>query len=404
MSQERVDSQLLLEPIVEDRNVPSESGAEQLENMKTLKRRRGHAKGELTKAINHVVAELTIGGDICEISVKESRMSKAFEEFQRLCDEYSKFLKDEEDMEECLVYFQEGERRFSEVKERITLWCQSRVQSRSEEQHPVESASQVNSEYSRYSSSKQSSRSRRSSKMATESRRLNNRAQLASLQAEVSFLHQHELIASEELRLNRMKEKLKLETQMAKISAEEKVFTDFETRSQISTEDKPFNVPHVSTSIPPLKKTDESIARPLESVVAKYEAEPSTRVNPQTDAIQDFQMNPHASPWERSPQPDSSLKKNNSAVSVADVEYLQSMKKYVTEPKKMPSRAANFSVGAQETSNLRVCDSNEENRLTRSFILSGLYRFKTRLPYKPDFPAHLYASLIPPLLNLLLSS
>eukprot|EP00794_Sanderia_malayensis_P001616 gene1616-1788_t len=97
--------------------------------------------------------------------------------------------------------------------------------------------------------------------MATESRRLNNRAQLASLQAEVSFLHQHELIASEELRLNRMKEKLKLETQMAKISAQEKVFTDFETRSQISTEDKPFSVPHVSTSIPPLKKTDESHVR-----------------------------------------------------------------------------------------------------------------------------------------------
>eukprot|EP00794_Sanderia_malayensis_P002088 gene2088-2364_t len=63
---------------------------------------------------------------------------------------------------------------------------------------------------------------------------------------------------------------------MAKISAEEKVFTDFEMRSQISTEDKPFSVPHVSTSIPPLKKTDESIARPLESVIAKYEAEPAT--------------------------------------------------------------------------------------------------------------------------------
>eukprot|EP00794_Sanderia_malayensis_P017196 gene17196-18926_t len=326
--------------------------------------------------------ELTIGGDVCEISVKESRISKAFEEFQRLCDEYSKYLKDEEDMEECLVYFQEGERRFSEVKERITLWCQSRVQSRSEEHHHVGSASQVNSEYSRYSSSKQSSSSRRSSKMTTEGRRLNNQAQLASLQAEVSFLHQHKLIASEELRRNRMKEKLKLETQMAKISAEEKVFTDFETRSQISTEDKPFSVPHVSTSIPPLKKTDESVAHQLESVVAKYEAEPGTRVNPQTDAIQDFQMNPHATPWERSPQPDYSLKKDKSAAPVADVEYLQSMKKrYVTEPKKMLSRAANFSIGAQEMSNytIKCFNCGESLRLVnceKFKLLNGEQQFK----------------------------
>ena len=258
MSQESVDSQSLVEPIAEDRNGPSDLGVVQLKNMKTLKRRRGHAKGELTKAINHVVAELTIGGDIYEISVKENRMSEAFEEFKKLCDEYSKFLKDEEDIEECLVYFQDAERRFSEVKERITVWCQSRVQSRSEERQPVESASQVNSEYSRYSSSKQSSRSRRSSKSATEGRRLNNQARLASLQAEVSFLDKRERIASEELRmkseelrLKQMKEKLQLETQMAKISAEEKVFADFETKSQTTTEDKPFSVPHVSTSTPP---------------------------------------------------------------------------------------------------------------------------------------------------------
>ncbi len=94
--------------------------------------------------------------------------------------------------------------------------------------------------------------------MATEGRRLNNQARLASLQAELSFLDKCERIASEELRmkseelrLKQMKEKLKLETQMAKISAEEKVFTEFETRSQTTTEDKPFSVSHVSTSTPP---------------------------------------------------------------------------------------------------------------------------------------------------------
>ncbi len=62
----------------------------------------------------------------------------------------------------------------------------------------------------------------------------------------------------------------------------------------------------------------------------KYAAEPGTQVNPQTDAIQDFQMNPHASPWEHNPQPDFSLMKDKSAVSASDVEYLQSMKKLAT--------------------------------------------------------------------------
>ncbi len=65
-------------------------------------------------------------------------------------------------------------------------------------------------------------------------------------------------------------------------------------------------------------------------MIAKYEAEPGTRMNPHSTAIEDFQMNPHASPWERLPQPDFSLKKDKSAVSVSDVEYLRSMKKLAT--------------------------------------------------------------------------
>ncbi len=67
ISQESVDSHSFVESITEDRNGPSDRLAMQLKNMKTLKRRRGNAKGELTKAINHVIAELTIGRDIYEI-------------------------------------------------------------------------------------------------------------------------------------------------------------------------------------------------------------------------------------------------------------------------------------------------------------------------------------------------
>ena len=54
---------------------------------------------------------------------------------------------------------------------------------------------------------------------------------MASLRAEASMLEQHQRIANEELRINQLKEKSALETQLAKLAAEERVCVEFKTLS-----------------------------------------------------------------------------------------------------------------------------------------------------------------------------
>ena len=50
---------------------------------------------------------------------------------------------------------------------------------------------------------------------------------MASLQAEASMLELHQNIANEELRINQLEERLALDTQLAKMEAEERVCLEF---------------------------------------------------------------------------------------------------------------------------------------------------------------------------------
>lgn len=368
MAQERLEFETLLdfsEPRdgrVRTRSVVLDWEAVDLEALHRLKKRRGHAKGELTKAISHVVAELTVGGDVNEVEANEHRLMKAFGNFKESCNEYRRFQKEEEDVEECLVYFQEAEKKVSEVKERIAVWRHSRVQSMNPEHHQSivaskDSVSQVKTEYSRRSLSSKGSRgSKRTIETTVDNRRLSNAVKMASLQAEVSVLDQHEKIAKEELRLkteemrlNQMRRKLELDTEMAKISAEDEVCAVFQgqrhggseafdlmghikaERTTVQGNEPQSNVPRASTRIQPVFGTSGSLASSLQPVsVHNGESKLITPLGPVSHAGKGPQLNPHASPWECIPQPEFSMKHGKSEGSESGVDYLRSMRNLAT--------------------------------------------------------------------------
>ena len=81
------------------------------ENGRVLKKERTSSKRESTKAVNRVSDVLKVGenNDAVEICVR--RMDYAFNEFRKACDNYRRSLKDEDDIEECIIYYNEAERR-----------------------------------------------------------------------------------------------------------------------------------------------------------------------------------------------------------------------------------------------------------------------------------------------------
>ena len=80
---------------------------------------------------------------------------------------------------------------------------------------------------SKSSSSYRSKSSSRRSKAAIDEKHFNNATKMASLRAEASMLEHHQNIANEEMKISQLKERLALDTQLAKLEAEERVCLEF---------------------------------------------------------------------------------------------------------------------------------------------------------------------------------
>ena len=222
-----------------ERNVRLDWDGIDMENALTLKQRWASAKGVLTKAISHVSEALIVGGDIMELQAMQERLIRVFSSFKEACDRYKDTLVDDIDVEESVAYLHEAESRYLAAKDRITLWLQSNRNPSVEERdrsdvNADDSVSQTNSRSSRRSSSSHHS------KLSIEAQQFKNAAKLASLRAEASLFKQRQSIANEELRISQMKQKLELETQMAKLKAEGRVCADFRTSLNETSNDKPF--------------------------------------------------------------------------------------------------------------------------------------------------------------------
>ncbi len=105
------------------------------------------------------------------------------------------------------------------------MWFESKKKTSPvrEEQDPPEICPKDSISQSKPSFSSLSSHSSHRSKTAIQEKHFSNATKMASLHAEASMLKQHQNIANEELRINKLKEWLALETQLAKLEVEARV-------------------------------------------------------------------------------------------------------------------------------------------------------------------------------------
>eukprot|EP00795_Rhopilema_esculentum_P008763 gene8763-biopygen9751 len=226
-----IDEALISGVDVRSENPNIDDGGVVSKELMRLKQVRANAKRELTKAINRVSDSLTVGEETGQMQVIERRLDEAFHNFKEAWMKHKNLLDDDDDLEESTAYFHEAKTKYLCSKDRVALWLESRKKQLLErvkppDIEPKESISQSKSYFSRHSSS-----SSRRSKAVIAEKQFNNATKMASLRAEASMLEQHQRIANEELRINQLKEKLALETQLAKLAAEERVCVEFKTLS-----------------------------------------------------------------------------------------------------------------------------------------------------------------------------
>ena len=208
------------------------------ETARMLKTSRANSKRELTKAINRVSHALTVGGESDDIETAARWMEHTFCEFRKACEIYRHSLRDEDDIEECTAYFHEAETRFLSMKDRVAFWNASSQMEFHRHEHEgskirsEDSVSQTKSHSSRRSKSSRSSRNSRMSRLSETI--LRNSTKRASLLVEASMMERHQSLANEEMRLkceevrlSQLKQKLTLETEIAKVEAEEKACAEF---------------------------------------------------------------------------------------------------------------------------------------------------------------------------------
>ncbi len=209
-----------------ERNTTLDWDGIDMENARRLKQAWARAKAVLTRTITHISDALPVDADIMDAQTMQDRLLRGFSRFKEACDQYKDMLVDDVDIEESIAYLHEAETRYLAANDRISLWLQCKKRSVAEEKDvlddvdPKDSVSQANSRSSRSSSS-------RHSKLSNEAQQFRNAARLASLRAEASLFEQRQSIANEELKISQMKKRLELETQMAKLEAEEKICVDF---------------------------------------------------------------------------------------------------------------------------------------------------------------------------------
>ena len=196
------------------------------EIIKRLKRHRAACKGHFTRAVSHIVNELTVDSELAEIRKYEQSLFETYERFTISCKVFERVLTDEIDVEESNVYFREAELRFLTAKDKIVLLLETKQSVMAAEENNGQEVD-VRDSVSQNESKSSHSHSSRRSKSSIRSMQLQNATKFAALQAEASILKQRQSIENEKLKIAQMQQKLELDTKLAKLKAKEKVCKEF---------------------------------------------------------------------------------------------------------------------------------------------------------------------------------
>ncbi len=190
-----------------------------------LKKERANTKRVLARVLNGVSSTLLDESSMAVTSLKdcEQNLCAVFDVFRS--ESYKNEVRDKDDIYQCVSYLSEAETRFLCIWERVELRLEEVDRIPPDKPSlpdisPEDSISQIasNSTHSFSVSSRSSTISRM--KTILRERRLVNATRKASLLAEKSFLLRKQSIAYQELKLNHLKEKLHLQTEITKLDAE----------------------------------------------------------------------------------------------------------------------------------------------------------------------------------------
>ena len=206
------------------------------ERILRLKRSRSSAKGVVTRKHGELLELMKDSNNVDQVRAKVAELELALRNFKEAHDKYHVELIDATAVQESIEYFESVKRMGTALIQTFDVWLQS-VEFKLQEKldlaislHPEDSISNIGSinsnttANSRRSKSKTFASSRLSRSSVSSSARLKASAKKAALSVEAAALKKRQDIQMEELLLQQRKENLRLETELAKAEAEEKVY------------------------------------------------------------------------------------------------------------------------------------------------------------------------------------
>ena len=201
------------------------------ERIRRLKNSRSGFKGVVSKKRVELFTLMKDIGNVEQVRKKMLELESSLRDFSFANNKYHAKLVNEADILDCNEYFASVQRMVSETIGEMDQWLQS-AQSRIEDElavsislRPEDSISNVEAGSPRKVNKSKSVASSSSSRVsAAVSSRLKISARKAAFAAEVSKLQERQAIQKEELLLQQKKEKLRIETELAKAVAEESVY------------------------------------------------------------------------------------------------------------------------------------------------------------------------------------
>ena len=211
------------------------------ERIRRLKNSRSGFKGVVSKKRVELFTFMKDIGNVEQVRKKMLELESSLRDFSFANNKYHAKLVNEADILDCNEYFTSVQRMVSETIGEMDHWLQS-AQSRIEDElavsislRPEDSISNVEAGSPRKVNKLKSVASSSSSRVSSAvSSRLKISARKAALAAEVSKLQERQAIQKEELLLQQKKEKLRIETELAKAVAEESVYFKGERSPSLS--------------------------------------------------------------------------------------------------------------------------------------------------------------------------
>ena len=268
---------------------------ETIQIMEQLRKARSTAKANVTKKANKANELLTDCNNVESIKEIAKELDDVLQRFENAHKNYHNLLKDEQDINDSIFYFDSVNELVSEIKSKILSRLEEPVVSHSETQEnqneirPEDSVSGAGSQKSKHSSRQSGTSSMRSSSSA----KTRAAAKQAALQAKANTLQRLHELQLEELKIQQKKTQVELQAEIAAAEAEKIVYEQTEDELHLN----PLHT--VENSPPPVLQPDIPTTASHTQVTSPNQAQllQSSMTAQMKQQPKEQQLNPSAHQW-----------------------------------------------------------------------------------------------------------